>query len=116
MEAAAAPTGDIMEESCNILDIILCGAATLTRTRGQISHREAALAFDHYLLTGVLEHLEPQWLRPLPPAPSLREWAMEKLSHEALALSRSSVETSCEADSQSAKPTDHTRGYHTWRL
>eukprot|EP00959_Pyramimonas_sp_CCMP1952_P138399 2896653-Pyramimonas_sp.AAC.1 len=51
MEAGAKPLGPITEDKYNILDYIMCDAPTLAQIRNLKTHRGAAPATDHYLMT-----------------------------------------------------------------
>eukprot|EP00959_Pyramimonas_sp_CCMP1952_P259899 5433787-Pyramimonas_sp.AAC.1 len=48
-EAGALPLDQISEASHDVLDVVLCQPAVLSALKRVASHREAALATDHYL-------------------------------------------------------------------
>ena len=78
--------GLITEDKYNILDYVMCDAATLGQIRDLRTHREAALATDHYLLTVDFQHSQHD--DPLPHKPPrdrdlLRDPAVQSLYAEA---------------------------------
>eukprot|EP00959_Pyramimonas_sp_CCMP1952_P220087 4601557-Pyramimonas_sp.AAC.1 len=67
MVAGARPLGPITEGKYNILDYIMCDAPTLVHMRKLETHRGAALATDHYLMT--VDTQRAQHDDPLPRKP-----------------------------------------------
>ena len=60
MAPSATPMGDITPEKYSLLDLLLCDPINLCRVLCLESHREAALATDHILVTCDLQFETPE--------------------------------------------------------